>query len=84
MLSITEKEWNLAVGHYIAGRTSLRVFVQAFVLPLYNYCCFCCLWADKFKIQILANRMMYVERKTQKNILSSRWELSPRPSMGYI
>ena len=22
--------------------------------------------------------------KTQKNILSSRWELSPRPSMGYM
>ena len=39
---------------------------------------------NKFKIQILANRMIYVERKTQKNILSSRWELSPRPSMGYI
>ena len=28
--------------------------------------------------------MIYAERKTQKNILSSRWELSPRPSMGYI
>ena len=33
--------------------------------------------------QILANRMIYVERKTQKNFLSPRWELSPRPSMGY-
>ena len=27
--------------------------------------------------------MIYVERKTQKNFLSPRWELSPRPSMGY-
>ena len=27
--------------------------------------------------------MIYVERKTQKNFLSSRWELSPRPSMIY-
>ena len=70
----------------IAGRTSLPAFVQAFVFALWLLLLLLLLnlWANKFKIQILPNRMIYVEIKTQKNILSSRWELSPRPSMGYM
>ena len=30
--------------------------------------------------QIILDRMMCVERRTQKKILSSRWELNPQPS----
>ena len=30
---------------------------------------------------IIINEMICVERKTQKKILSSRWDLNPRPSV---